>query len=105
MFAYRREAEAPATPPSPVPTAGNGNANAPAITAVTSAQGLAEFRLETAGPWLVEVVHVRAGAERKSNPSGAWEIFEATYSFVVRDAPAGPAATPAGKVPTGGDGK
>ena len=96
VFAYRREAGA---------ATGNGNVNVAVAAAVTSAQGLAEFKLEAVGAWLVEVTYVRAGAERKSNPNGAWESFEATYSLMAREAPTGPATVPAGKGQGGSEGK
>ena len=108
VFAYRREvggisASAAATP-TPTAAATNENPGAGGVSAVTSAQGLAEFKLEPVGPWLVEVTHVRAGPERKNNPNGAWESLVATYSFVTRDAPSGQAAIP-GRTQGGGDGK
>ena len=86
------------------PVAPGVAAPASALTAVTSAQGLAEFKLEPNAEWLVRLVHVRPGADRKAGPGGAWEVFAAAYTFVTRDAPAA-MPTPAIKPPTGGDGK
>ena len=108
VFAYRREsmnagiAAAP-PPPTPTPTPPAANMGAGPMSAVTSSQGLAEFKLDQNGAWLVEVVHVRASSERKTNPNGVGESFESTYSFVAKDAPPLPAATPS--KPTGSDGK
>lgn len=79
VFAYRREV--------------GGAANGTALTATTNAQGLADFKLDQNGPWLVRLVHMRAGSERRTNPNGAWESFWGSYSFVARDAPAAIAPT------------
>lgn len=81
VFACRREA---------------GDQGPLALTAVTSAQGLAEFKLDQTGVWLVRLVHFRAPAERRPEPTAAWESFWASYSFAVREAPAAmaPALTP-----------
>lgn len=76
VFAYRRGA-------------GGGQEPAAALTEITSAQGLAEFKLDQAGLWLVRLVHVRVpAAERKPEPSAPWESFWATYCFTVREAAA-----------------
>ena len=80
VFAYRRAA----TGQDPV-----------SLTEVTSAQGLAEFRLDQPGLWLVRMVHVRVPVERKPESSAPWESFWASYCFTVREAPAAvPVITP-----------
>ncbi len=61
-----------------------------ALTAVTSAQGLAEFKLDQAGTWLVRLVHFRVPTERKPESSAPWESFWASYSFSMREAPVVP---------------
>ena len=71
VFAYRRE---------------EGEQGAEALTAVTSAQGLADFKLDRTGVWLVRLVHFRVPTERKPDSTAAWESFWATYSFAVREA-------------------
>ena len=73
VFAYRRE---------------GGEEAAEALTAVTSAQGLADFKLDQTGVWLVRLVHFRVPTERKPESTAAWESFWATYSFAVREASA-----------------
>ncbi len=66
-----------------------------ALTAVTSAQGLAEFKLDQTGEWLVRLVHFRLPPERKPESNAPWESFWAAYSFAVREAPAvAPVLTP-----------
>ena len=80
VFAYRREGGS-TNPGSPTPSP------AAPITATTSAEGLASFKVDQNGLWLVRVVHVRAGNERRTNPNGGWESFQGTYTFVTRDAP------------------
>ena len=67
-----------------------------ALTETTSALGLAEFKLDQAGLWLVRLVHVRVPAERKSEPTVPWESFWASYCFTMREAPAAttPVVTP-----------
>lgn len=82
VFAYRREAGELGT--------------ASALTAVTSAQGLADFKLDQTGVWLVRLVHFRVPAERRPESSASWESFWASYSFAVREAPAAtvPVLTP-----------
>ena len=91
-------------------TQGNGAAvppgatAAPMLTAVTSAQGLAEFKLDPNAEWLIRLVHVRPGAERKPNVGGTWEVFAAAYTFVTRDAPVA-IPVPTVKPASGGDGK
>ena len=59
-----------------------------ALTAVSSAEGLAEFKLDQPGSWLVRMVHIRVPAERKPESSAPWESFWAAYSFTMREAPA-----------------
>ena len=73
VFAYRRS------------TTGQDPAS---LAEVTSAQGLAEFRLDQPGLWLVRMVHFRVPPERKPDASAPWESFWATYCFTVREAPA-----------------
>ncbi len=73
VFAYRRE--------------GGEQGAASALTATTSAQGLADFKLDQTGMWLVRLVHFRVPAERKPEATAAWESFWAAYSFAVREAP------------------
>lgn len=109
VFAYRHEgggaaavaggsggaspAPAPVATPPTVASASPAGSPAPAapgaVSAVTSAQGLAEFKLDQNGAWIVRLVHLRAGNERKTNPNanGAWESYWGSYSFVARDAP------------------
>ncbi len=63
------------------------------LTATTSAKGLAKFKLDQPGLWLVRTVTMRAtGAGPKAD--AAWESFWATYTFAARYSP-GPAPTPA----------
>lgn len=110
VFAYRREASG-AVVPGAAGAAGaagaNGGQGASAagtmLTAVTSADGLADFKLEQNGEWLVRLVHITSGNERKVGANGAWESFWGSYSFVVKDAPGG-VATPvkAANAPAGG---
>ncbi len=64
-----------------------GDSGVLALTAVTSAQGLAEFKLDQTGEWLVRLVHFRLPAERKPESNAPWESFWASYSFAVREAP------------------
>ena len=59
-----------------------------ALTAVSSAEGLAEFKLDQPGSWLVRMVHIRVPTERKPESSAPWESFWASYSFTMREAPA-----------------
>ncbi len=90
VFVYRHEAVAG------TPAAGAAGAAGATLSVVTNAQGLADFKLEQNGLWLVRLVHMRAGAERRTNPNGAWESFWGAYSFVARDAAVqgtGPAKT------------
>lgn len=81
VFAYRRGADG--TPPV-------------AQTAVTSARGLAEFKADQPGWWLVRLVHMRASADRRPEGAAAqWESFWAAYTFAVRYAlPAAVSPTP-----------
>jgi uncharacterized GH25 family protein len=51
------------------------------LTATTSKEGLAEFKLEQAGPWLVRLVHVRR-CEKCDDAD--WESFWAAYTFALR---------------------
>ena len=73
-----------------------GDSGVLALTAVTSAQGLAEFKLDQTGVWLVRLVHFRVPVERKPEANTPWESFWASYSFAVREAPAaaGPMLAP-----------
>ena len=82
VFAYRRD---------------DGDQGASeALTEVTSAQGLAEFKLDQTGVWLVRLVHFRVPAERKPESTAPWESFWASYSFAVREVPVAmpPVSTP-----------
>lgn len=82
VFAYRRDP---------------GEAGVVALPATTSAQGLAEFKLDQTGVWLVRLVHFRVPTERRPESTAPWESFWASYSFVVREAPmAAPGLTPKG---------
>ncbi len=58
-----------------------------ALTAETSAQGLAEFKLDQTGVWLVRLVHFRVPAERRPESTAPWESFWASYSFAARELP------------------
>ena len=72
-----------------------GESGVVALTATTSAQGLAEFKLDQAGLWLVRLVHFRVPTERRPESTAPWESFWASYSFSVREAPAAvPVSTP-----------
>ena len=62
------------------------------VTATTSAKGLAKFKLDQPGLWLVRTVTMRA-ASAGSKTDAAWESFWATYTFTARYSP-GPAITP-----------
>lgn len=103
VFAYRRDAAGgagAASPPAGAPAPGNGTVGpvgggpgTETLTAVTSAQGLVEFKLDQSGFWLVQVVHVRAGAgaDKKPGTEPVWESFWGAYTFHVRNAsPAAP---------------
>ena len=81
VFACRREA---------------GGQAAVALPATTSAQGLAEFKLDQAGVWLVRLVHFRVPTDRKPESTVPWESFWASYSFTAREAPVvtGPVLSP-----------
>lgn len=72
VFAYRRT--------------GN-DAPAPAMTASTSARGLAEFKVDQPGLWLVRLVHMRAAVDKRTDSPAQWESFWATYTFAVRVGP------------------
>ncbi len=56
------------------------------VSAVTSAKGLAEFKLDQPGLWLVRTVYMRA---TNSGPrtEAQWESFWAAYTFSARFAP------------------
>ena len=90
VFAFRRDGGASGG------TTAQGNPAVP-ITAATSAEGLAGFKVDQNGEWLLRVVHVRSGAERKNNPGGAWESFQAAYTFMTKDAPVVAPVPPADK--------
>lgn len=56
------------------------------VSAVTTAKGLAEFKLDQPGLWLVRTVHMRAASGGpKAEPQ--WDSFWAAYTFAVRSAP------------------
>ena len=57
-----------------------------ALTATTSVRGLAEFKVDRPGLWLVRLVHVQPAAAR-SQPTQplVWESFWAAYVFAVRE--------------------
>ena len=64
------------------------------VTATTSARGLAEFKLDQPGSWLVRTVYMRAaGGGSKAEPQ--WESFWSTYTFNAHRAPEQTAAVPA----------
>lgn len=96
VFAYRHETANPPATPQPAPAPANSGAPAKQ-TATTSAQGLADFKLDQNGEWLVRLVYIRP-AEHKANatPIVNWESFWTSYSFVAKDAPA-PAVSPGPK--------
>ena len=79
VFACRREA---------------GGQEVVALPATTSALGLAEFKLDQTGLWLVRLVHFRVPTERKPESTAPWESFWASYSFTTREAPAAAAVSP-----------
>ena len=66
-----------------------------AVTAVTSARGLAEFKVDQPGLWLIRTVHMQAAAASAHNASAqpGWESFWAAYVFAVREAPPAPPVT------------
>ena len=73
VFAYHRAANEPTSD---------------ALTATTSTRGLAEFKVDQPGLWLVRLVHVQPAAARNQSAQPlAWESFWATYVFAVREAP------------------
>ena len=72
VFAYRRTG-------NDAPTA--------AMTASTSARGLAEFKVDQPGLWLVRLVYMRAVADRHTDAPVQWESFWAAYTFALRIAP------------------
>ena len=78
VFAYRREASEQGADHT--------------LTATTSALGLADFKLDQTGVWLVRLVHFRVPVERRPESTAAWESCWAAYSFAVRETP--PAAVP-----------
>lgn len=67
-----------------------------AVTAITSADGLAEFKADQPGLWLVRLVHMRPSADKRPDAPAQWESFWAAYTFAVRSAPPVP-PTPAAK--------
>ena len=71
VFAYCR----PANGPAPA-----------ALTATTSARGLAEFKVDQPGLWLVRLVHMRSSADKRPDAPAQWESFWAAYTFAVRTA-------------------
>ena len=77
VMAYRRVANDPPAAP---------------LTATTSARGMAEFRADQPGLWLVRLVHMRPATDKRPDAPLQWESFWATYTFAVRNAP--PSATP-----------
>lgn len=81
VFAYRR------IPNEPSPDA---------LTAITSARGLAEFKIDQPGLWLVRLVHMRPSVDKRPDAPAQWESFWAAYTFSVRDAPP-TASVPAAK--------
>lgn len=70
------------------------------LTAITSAKGLAKFKLDQPGLWLARTVCMRA-ANAGPKVDAQWESFWATYTFTARNlvvtppTPATPAGTPA----------
>ncbi len=72
VFAYRRT--------------GN-DAPLAATTASTSARGLAEFKVDQPGLWLVRLVYMRAATDKRTDAPAQWESFWAAYTFAVRIAP------------------
>ena len=50
------------------------------VSAVTSAEGKASFKLTKAGPWLVRLVHMRRCA---ADPAADWESYWAAVTFAV----------------------
>ncbi len=81
VFACRREA---------------GELGVVSLSATTSAQGLAEFKLDQSGVWLVRLIHFRMPTDRKPESTTPWESYWASYSFTARDAAAvtGPVLPP-----------
>ena len=75
---------------------GNEPPSAP-VTAMTSARGLAEFKADQPGVWLVRLVHMRPSADRRPDAPAQWESFWTTYTFAVRSAPPLVPPTPATK--------
>ena len=59
------------------------------VSAVTSAKGLAEFKLDQPGLWLVRTVCMRA-ASGGPKAEAQWESFWAAYTFVAQYAPGSP---------------
>ncbi len=68
-----------------------------AVTAVTSARGMAEFKVDQPGLWLVRMVHMQPVPSTR-NPPGqtTWESFWAAYAFAVREVVL-PVTTPTAK--------
>ena len=70
------------------------------LTAATDAKGLAAFKLDQPGLWLVRLVHVRPAAppEHRSENAPQWESSWAAYTFgarMVATPPPGPSPIPA----------
>ena len=70
------------------------------LTAATDAKGLAAFKLDQPGLWLVRLVHVRPAAppEHRSENAPQWESSWAAYTFGARMVAVplpGPSPTPA----------
>ena len=64
------------------------------MSAVTSTKGLAEYKIDQPGLWLVRLVHMRAtGTGGKSETQPQWESFWGAYTFAARFAPV-PTQTP-----------
>ena len=82
IFAYRRAAD---------------DQQPHAATAVTSAKGLAELKLDQPGLWLVRTVTMRAANAVSKTDAVSWESFWATYTFTARFPPGNTPASPATK--------
>ena len=63
------------------------------LNATTSAKGLAEFKLDQPGLWLVRTVYMRAANGGNPKTDAPWESFWANYTFAARFSP-GPGAAP-----------
>ncbi len=80
------------------------------LTAATDVKGMATFKLDQPGLWLVRLVHIRPmpAAERKADNPAQWESIWAAYTFGARTAPAvvptaAPAASPREHRPSDND--